>query len=75
MEGGREALLFYLIGFNQDLAAISPGSLLLGAMIGDAWREGRRELHFLRGGEAYKHAWGAEERYNAACRMARCARK
>jgi CelD/BcsL family acetyltransferase involved in cellulose biosynthesis len=69
LEAGKDRLLFYLIGFNPRLAPISPGSLLLGAMIETAWQEGRQELHFLRGGESYKHAWGAEDRFNAACHM------
>jgi CelD/BcsL family acetyltransferase involved in cellulose biosynthesis len=69
LEAGKNRLLFYLIGFNPRLAPISPGSLLLGAMIETAWQEGRHELHFLRGGESYKHAWGAEDRHNAACHI------
>ena len=31
-------------------------------MIEAAVREGRNELHFLRGGESYKHAWGGVDR-------------
>ena len=37
-------------------------------MIDAALAEGRREIHFLRGDEAYKYAWGARDRMNAACR-------
>lgn len=69
LEAGEGRLLFYLIGFNPQFAPLSPGSLLLGAMIETAWQEGRHELHFLRGGESYKHAWGAEDRFNAACHI------
>ncbi len=31
--------------------------------------EGWRELHFLRGDEDYKYAWGAVDRFNATRRV------
>ena len=58
------ALYFYLSGFEAAEAASSPGTLLLGAIIERAAAEGVEELHFLRGGEAYKYAWGAADRMN-----------
>jgi len=66
---GPGRILFYLSGFDDAHAFISPGTLLLGAMLEDAVREGRREAHFLRGQEAYKYAWGAMDRLNATCRL------
>jgi CelD/BcsL family acetyltransferase involved in cellulose biosynthesis len=57
-------ICFYLAGFDPEAAFESPGTLLLGHMIEEAAREGRREAHFLRGDEAYKHAWGAVDRRN-----------
>lgn len=65
----RERLMFYMIGFDSALAAVSPGTLLIAAMIDAAITEGRREIHFLRGNEPYKYAWGAQDRPNAACRL------
>ncbi len=62
---GPDRLLLYLGGFDAGFAALSPGSLLLDALARHAMHEGRRELHFLRGGEAYKYAWGAVDRFNA----------
>jgi CelD/BcsL family acetyltransferase involved in cellulose biosynthesis len=62
-------LCFYLGGWNPTLAWHSPGTLLIGAMIEQASAEGRREVHFLRGGEAYKQAWGATDRRNATRRL------
>ncbi|HST75245.1 MAG TPA: GNAT family N-acetyltransferase [Acetobacteraceae bacterium] len=62
-------ILFYLSGYDPDHASESPGTVLLGAMIEAAVREGRTELHFLRGGENYKHAWGGVDRVNMACRL------
>ena len=38
-------------------------------MIEQAISEGRRELHFLRGKEAYKYAWGQNDRMNSAIRL------
>jgi CelD/BcsL family acetyltransferase involved in cellulose biosynthesis len=66
-----EGICFYLGGFDPACAFESPGTLLLGHMIEEAAREGRREAHFLRGGEAYKYAWGAVERRNGALSLIR----
>lgn len=64
VQGDR--LLFYLSAFDETYARASPGTLLLAHVVEHAIAEGRRELHFLRGGEAYKYAWGAVDRMNAA---------
>ena len=66
---GPRRILFYLSGYDPDHARESPGTVLLGAMIEAAAREGRTELHFLRGGESYKYAWGGIDRMNAAWRL------
>ncbi|MBN8909445.1 MAG: GNAT family N-acetyltransferase, partial [Rhodospirillales bacterium] len=62
-------ILFYLSAYDPHHARESPGTVLLGAMIEAAVREGRTELHFLRGGESYKYAWGGADRMNAVCRL------
>ena len=51
----------YLQGFDPEYAHFSPGAQLLGAVIADATREGKRRIDFLRGREPYKHHWGACE--------------
>jgi CelD/BcsL family acetyltransferase involved in cellulose biosynthesis len=56
----------YLSGFDPDCAEFSPGAQIVGHAIGEAVREGAREFHFLRGGEAYKYSWGAVDRLNTA---------
>ncbi len=61
----HDRLMLYLGGFAAEHASCSPGSLLVAALAEQAAAEGRRELHFLRGGEAYKYAWGATDRHNA----------
>lgn len=65
MLAGTDRIMFYLSGFDASHARESPGTILLGHMIEQAIREGRRELHFLRGAEAYKYAWGGVDRMNA----------
>ena len=58
----RRNLYCYLTGFDPSFAAFSPGSLVFGGAIEDAIASGCREVHFLRGGEAYKYRWGAVDR-------------
>ena len=57
-------LYFYLSGFDAAESFASPGTLLLGHIIEQAAAVGVAELHFLRGGEAYKYAWGASDQMN-----------
>ena len=57
-------MLFYLGGFNPDFAVLSPSTILMAEIIALAAAEGRTELHFLRGNEPYKYAWGARDRRN-----------
>lgn len=67
--GGGGRILLYLSGFDTARARESPGAILLGDLIGWALAEGWRELHFLRGDEDYKYAWGAVDRFNAGRRL------
>ncbi len=62
---GADRLLLYLGGFDAAYASCSPGSLLVDVLARKCIGENRREIHFLRGGEAYKYAWGAVDRHNA----------
>ena len=66
---GPGRILFYLSGYDTAQAFVSPGTLLLGAMLEAAAAEGRTEAHFLRGREGYKYAWGAEDRMNATLHL------
>jgi CelD/BcsL family acetyltransferase involved in cellulose biosynthesis len=52
----------YITGFDPDLAALGPGTVLIGCAIQAAVEEGAREFDFLRGREAYKYRWGARDR-------------
>jgi CelD/BcsL family acetyltransferase involved in cellulose biosynthesis len=61
---GTDRVFLYMSGFDAAFAYESPGTILIGHIIEQALSEGRRELHFLRGGEGYKYAWGAADRHN-----------
>jgi CelD/BcsL family acetyltransferase involved in cellulose biosynthesis len=61
----------YLGGFDPATPRQSPGAQIMLHAIGEAIAEGRREFHFLRGGERYKYAWGARDRWNSARRFRR----
>ena len=52
-------LYLYLIGFEREAAALSPGGLLLQGAWDYASAHGFFKLDLLRGGEAYKRLWGA----------------
>lgn len=66
---GQDRILFYMSGFDAAYAFVSPGSLLLAAMLEQAIAEGRREANFLRGRESYKYAWGAVDQLTMTCRL------
>ena len=59
-ERTTRTLYLYLIGFDTSFAALSPGTLLLHAVWQHAKTEGFATLDLLRGGESYKHLWGAQ---------------
>ena len=59
-----DRLYLYLSGFAEEFAFLSPGTILLGDIVETAIRDGVREIHFLRGSEAYKYAWGGVDRRN-----------
>lgn len=63
-------LLLYVSGFDPDFGFESPGTILLGWLAEQALAEGRA-IHFLRGGEPYKYAWGGVDRMNATRRLVR----
>jgi CelD/BcsL family acetyltransferase involved in cellulose biosynthesis len=54
----------YLTGYDPAFADQSPGLILVEHAMEQAIREGAREFHFLRGGEAHKYEWGATARWN-----------
>jgi CelD/BcsL family acetyltransferase involved in cellulose biosynthesis len=61
-EAGRGRAYFYLGGFDPAFAHLSVGTLVIDHAIREAVREGAAEFDFLRGREAYKYRWGAQDR-------------
>jgi len=55
----RRRWSYYIGGFDPDVSALSPGTLLVGHAIEQAQQEGAAAFDFLRGEEAYKARWGA----------------
>jgi CelD/BcsL family acetyltransferase involved in cellulose biosynthesis len=53
---------YYLGGFDPQLAAHGPGTILLHEAMESARRDGYREFDMLRGTESYKYRWGARNR-------------
>lgn len=51
----------YLGGFDPAFSRYSPGTLILGACLESAIRDGCRSWDFLRGSEPYKYVWGAHD--------------
>jgi len=62
----------YLQAFDPFLKFLSLGTNILGMVIEDALRLGKRRVDFLRGREAYKYSWGAKDRptYSLGARRA-----
>jgi len=54
--------LYYLSGFAPELAKHSPGNVLLSKIIEESHRLGRSEVDLLRGAEAYKYRFNAQDR-------------
>jgi CelD/BcsL family acetyltransferase involved in cellulose biosynthesis len=54
----------YRNGFDPAFASLSPGTLVIGHAIDQAFSENAKEFDFLRGRETYKYMWGARGRLN-----------
>ncbi len=52
---------YYLGGFDPEYERLSPGTLVIADAIEQAVSEHLTHFDFLRGGEAYKYAWGARD--------------
>jgi CelD/BcsL family acetyltransferase involved in cellulose biosynthesis len=57
----QSRFFFYFGGFDAEFSNFSPGKLILAHAIERAVREGATVFDFLRGREAYKYEWGAQD--------------
>ena len=60
---------YYQSGYDPEWAARSPGLVLTGRTVEDAYARGLRYYDFLRGEEAYKLDWTADRRELCAVRL------
>jgi CelD/BcsL family acetyltransferase involved in cellulose biosynthesis len=58
----RDTFYCYMQGFDERWARLSPGTMVVGAVIEEAIRQGARRIDFLRGREPYKYWWGGTDR-------------
>ena len=58
----RRSFCFYITGYDEGYAALSPGTVIVAHAIREAIRNGFRVFDFLRGDEPYKFSLGAELR-------------
>jgi CelD/BcsL family acetyltransferase involved in cellulose biosynthesis len=65
----RGVLYCYMQAFDPAFAHLSPGTLLVGAVLEDALARELAAVDFLRGTEPYKSAWGARGLPNLARRF------
>lgn len=65
--GGR--FYYYQSGYDPAWAARSPGMVLVGRTIEDAYARGLGDYEFLRGTEPYKLEWAADRRETVAVRL------
>ena len=67
----KRRALFYLGGFDARFERLSPGARLTAHALRAAAAEGCVEADFLRGREAYKYRWGAQDRRQSRVAIAR----
>ena len=68
IEAGRR-FFYYQSGYDPAWAARSPGMVLVGRTVEDAYARGLSDYDFLRGEEAYKLDWAADRRETCAVRL------
>jgi CelD/BcsL family acetyltransferase involved in cellulose biosynthesis len=65
----HETLYCYLQGFDPAFVRLSPGAQVLGYMLKHAVDSGNRAVDLLRGKEAYKYEWGAQDQQTYRLRI------
>lgn len=61
----------YFTGFHRGYAKLSPGAVLMAHVIEECFRNGLREVDFLRGTEPWKAVWTDRRRLNLRVRVYR----
>jgi CelD/BcsL family acetyltransferase involved in cellulose biosynthesis len=68
LEVGRR-FFYYQSGYDPAWSARSPGLVLVGRTVEDAYARGLTDYDFLRGSEAYKLDWASDRRETCALRV------
>jgi CelD/BcsL family acetyltransferase involved in cellulose biosynthesis len=68
LEVGRR-FFYYQSGYDPAWAARSPGLVLVGRTVEDAYARGLADYDFLRGTEAYKFDWASDRRETCTLRV------
>jgi CelD/BcsL family acetyltransferase involved in cellulose biosynthesis len=68
LEVGRR-FFYYQSGYDPAWSARSPGVVLVGRTIADAYARGLTDYDFLRGSEAYKLDWASDRRETCSLRV------
>lgn len=63
--------LDYFTGYHLKYAKVSPGAVLLARVVEECFRQGLREVDFLRGIEPWKEVWTDRRRRNLRVRIYR----
>lgn len=61
----RDAVYYYLSGYDPELERQSIGTVIVAHAIEQAVLSGAKTFDFLRGAEQYKYSWGATDRVNS----------
>jgi len=69
----HETVYCYLQGFDPEFGFLSPGTQLMFSVMSDALTRGVQEFDFLRGQEAYKRHWRAENKPTFRVQLTRAA--
>jgi CelD/BcsL family acetyltransferase involved in cellulose biosynthesis len=68
LEVGRR-FFYYQSGYDPAWSARSPGAVLVGRTVADAYARGLTDYDFLRGTEPYKLDWSADRRETCSLRL------
>jgi CelD/BcsL family acetyltransferase involved in cellulose biosynthesis len=65
----RRRFFFYQSGWDPEWSARSPGAVLVGRTVEDAYARGLTDYDFLRGTEPYKLDWAGDRRETCTLRL------
>jgi CelD/BcsL family acetyltransferase involved in cellulose biosynthesis len=65
----RKRFFYYQSGYDPAWSARSPGLVLVGKTVEDAYARGLSDYDFLRGSEAYKLDWASDRRETCSLRV------